>query len=81
MFHVKPEHADTLRRYQRALRQRNAALRQPGADENQVDTFTEPLLVAAEQLSANREAYIESLVPVLSDTLHHLMPGLALTTR
>jgi DNA replication and repair protein RecF len=62
VFHVEPSFVDHWRRYQRALRQRNAALRthQPPA----VVHAWDPELIDAGQLVADyRSRYMETLVP------------------
>ena len=62
VFHVEPSFVDHWRRYQRALRQRNAALRsrQPAS----VVRVWDPELIEAGQLVADyRRRYMEQLVP------------------
>jgi DNA replication and repair protein RecF len=66
VFHVEPSFVDHWRRYQRALRQRNAALRshQPAA----VVRAWDPELIEAGQLVADyRRRYLEQLVPHVAD--------------
>lgn len=62
VFHVEPSFIGHWRRYQRALKQRNAALRaeQPGALVRVWDT---ELIESGEQVAALRQAYVEKLAP------------------
>ena len=76
-FHVKPEYLRSLRGYMRALKQRNAGLKQvagglqpPAA----LVPWTEQLLEAAEVISQHRCAYVAALVPVFLRTLGQLAP-------
>jgi DNA replication and repair protein RecF len=66
VFHVEPSFVDHWRRYQRALRQRNAALRthQPPS----VVHAWDPELIEAGQLVADyRRRYMEQLVPHVAE--------------
>ncbi len=66
VFHVEPSFVDHWRRYQRALRQRNAALRthQPPS----VVRAWDPELIEAGQLVADyRRRYMEQLVPHVAE--------------
>ena len=66
VFHVEPSFVDHWRRYQRALRQRNAALRtlQPAA----VVRAWDPELIEAGQLVADyRSRYMRQLVPHVAE--------------
>jgi len=65
VFHVKPEFLDTWRRYQKALKQRNAALRQGESDE-QVRIWDEPLAEHGESVHEQREAFLEAFLPLFS---------------
>lgn len=62
VFHVEPNFIGHWRRYQRALKQRNAALRaeQPEALVRVWDT---ELVESGEQVAALRQAYVEKLAP------------------
>ncbi len=66
VFHVEPAFMETWQRYQRALRQRNAALRQAQAD-SQVEAWDQELAQTGEALAAQREAYLEQLAGPLAD--------------
>jgi DNA replication and repair protein RecF len=63
VFHVEPEFLNVWRRYQRALIQRNAALRaEMSADA--VASWLPELSSAADQINAYRSRYLERLNPV-----------------
>lgn len=74
VFHVEPRFLDTWRRYDRALRQRNAALRrgQPAL----LDALDPQLLEAGDALGAQREDQAQRLSTRLSDILPTLGPEL-----
>ncbi|MFT3790469.1 MAG: DNA replication/repair protein RecF [Rudaea sp.] len=75
VFHVEHDFAAGMRRYRRALRQRNALLKQEASDE-ELAIWDEELSQAAEPLGRAREAYMErfgrELVPLLDDYLPEL---------
>ena len=60
VFHVEPSFVNQWRRYQRALKQRNTALRAQAADDV-VEAWTPELIVSGEALAAARRRYFESL--------------------
>ncbi|NNF51493.1 MAG: DNA replication/repair protein RecF [Gammaproteobacteria bacterium] len=60
VFHVKPGFLGAWRRYQRALKQRNAALRQ-GLAAERVTAWDPELIVAAQQITGLREDYVAAL--------------------
>jgi DNA replication and repair protein RecF len=64
VFHVEQSFSNDWQRYQRALRQRNAALRagQPGAI---VRAWDQELATSGTSISAARTKYIDTLAPVL----------------
>lgn len=62
VFHVKREFLGQWRRYQRALNQRNAALRSMEA-ESLIHAWNQDLCSAGAQVDALRAAYIEALRP------------------
>ncbi|TVQ47767.1 MAG: DNA replication/repair protein RecF [Gammaproteobacteria bacterium] len=64
VFHVEPSFGETWRRYQRALRQRNAALR--GASARQaVRAWNDTVAELGEQLGGARERYLAAASPGL----------------
>jgi DNA replication and repair protein RecF len=76
-FHVKPEYLLSLREYVRALKQRNAGLKQVSSGAQPpaaLAPWTEQLLAAAEEITAHRVSYIEALEPVFLATLDRLAP-------
>lgn len=60
VFHVKPGFIGAWRRHQRALKQRNAALRQ-GQAAGRVTAWDKELIAAAQQITAYREEYTRLL--------------------
>jgi DNA replication and repair protein RecF len=74
VFHVEPAFVDHWRRYQRALRQRNAALKagQPSAA---VRAWDPELIEAGETVAAYRTRYVTDLGPHLSAVGQRLLGG------
>lgn len=74
MFHVEPDFLPTWRRYQRALKQRNALLkrRAPAA---QLDAWEAELAATGEQLDQRRRAYLAALQPFFEESLRELLPA------
>ncbi|HEX7915568.1 DNA replication/repair protein RecF [Rudaea sp.] len=75
VFHVEPDFAPRMRRYRRALRQRNALLKQAAGDDELL-IWDEELSQAAEPLATAREAYMarfeRELIPLLDGYLPEL---------
>jgi len=67
VFHVEPGFVEAWRRYQRALRQRNAALR-AGMDERSVRAWDGELVTSGVAVAHRRERYIEILRPYVQAT-------------
>lgn len=65
VFHVEPGFVEQWRRYQRALRQRNAALR-AGQSETMVRAWDPELLEAGSSVAEHRERYVERLAPYVA---------------
>lgn len=65
VFHVEPTFLTDWRRYQRALRQRNALLR--SGDLDGLDAWDRELAAAAEPLTEMRRRYFEALQPHLAE--------------
>lgn len=65
VFHVKHSFLETWRNYQKALRQRNAALRQGESDRN-VAIWDEPLAEHGEQVDHDRQAFLDEFLPLFS---------------
>ena len=74
VFHVEPNFVDHWRRYQRALRQRNAALK-AGAAPQVVRAWDPELLEAGLEVARARERYVTSLAPHVAATAERLLDG------
>ncbi len=74
VFHVEPGYLGLWRRYVRALRQRNAALR--SRDAAVLDGLDPVLAQAGERLNEARSAYCDRLAAVLPDCLYDEKPAL-----
>jgi DNA replication and repair protein RecF len=72
VFHVEPTFVEHWRRYQRALRQRNAALRS-GAVPAAVKAWDPELIEAGEAVAASRERYVRVLAPHVAATAERLL--------
>ena len=75
VFHVEHGFLHVWRRCKRALKQRNAALRQHGTV-TEIDVWDEELVLAAGELTQLRLAYFEALCPLISEGLTSLAPEL-----
>src|SRR5512139_1642823 len=72
VFHVEPTFVEHWRRYQRALRQRNAALRAAAAP-TLVRAWDPELIEAGELVAASRARYVEALAPHIAATATRLL--------
>lgn len=72
VFHVKREFLGHWRRYQRALNQRNAALRSHEA-ESLLHAWNHDLCTAGEQVDGLRAAYVEALRPYFEALAHRFL--------
>lgn len=75
VFHVEHDFLGLWRRYQRALKQRNALLRNHSTDD-ELDAWDRELVLAAEPLTLAREAYFERLVVIARTFLLAIVPEL-----
>lgn len=75
VFHVEQAFLPQWQRYQRALRQRNALLRQ-GAGEAQLLPWETQMAQTGEPLDAWRRAYVATLQPRLRHEVQQLVPSL-----
>ena len=75
VFHVEHDFLPVWRRYQRALKQRNALLR-ARADPTELETWDRELARAAEPLVQMRSGYFSALEPWLRALLRDLLPEL-----
>lgn len=73
VFHVEPRFGQTCQRYQRLLKQRNAALKQPmGPD---LSAWDHELAQVGEDIAHFRQAYLQSLMPTLTKVQEKLLPA------
>jgi DNA replication and repair protein RecF len=72
LFHVEPTYLGVLQRYRRALRQRNAALRD-GAAAGALAPWDQEVGEAGEALHGLRERFLEGILPVYADSLGSLL--------
>lgn len=75
VFHVEHDFLVHWRRYQRALKQRNALLRGPATDA-ELNVWDRELGLAAEPLTAMRRRYFAALRPIAEDLLVELLDEL-----
>lgn len=75
LFHVEPDFLSLWQDYHRALKQRNAVLKQGGGGE-MLALWDRKLVAAGEPLTQCRAAYLERLQPLLEATATDLLPGL-----
>jgi DNA replication and repair protein RecF len=68
VFHVKHQFLEVWRSYQKALRQRNAALRQ-GEPEAAVRAWDAELIQHGEQVDMLRTAFLDAYLPLFSSTV------------
>ena len=74
VFHVEPLYLEAWRRYARALKQRNAALRR--GERAVLDSLESVLASAGEAMTSMRLAYVASLSEHLGALISQLSPGL-----
>lgn len=79
LFHVEQEFLSHWRRYARALKQRNALLRQSRTDA-QLDAWEHELALSGEMLTRHREDYVARLQPHLQRLLGELLPAAGAVT-
>ncbi len=82
LFHVEHGYHDTLRRYQRVLSQRNAALKQVGLGlqpPNWVTTWDQEFVSLAAAVSATRGNYLRELRPLLESMTRRLLPSVSIS--
>jgi len=76
VFHVKPEYLRSLRDYLRVLKQRNAALKVGDGASSEIHAWTEQLVVAADAVDQQRDAYLDEFKPSFMDSVARLAPEL-----
>ncbi len=79
-FHVKPLYLENLRKYLRAVKQRNALLKDH-ADAQSLRPWHEEVARLGESVTSDRLAYLEMLLPHFSQVLSELAPELSLEVR
>ncbi|MCC5868970.1 MAG: DNA replication/repair protein RecF [Gammaproteobacteria bacterium] len=79
VFHVEQGFADTWRRYQRLLRQRNSALRS-GVEASALAPWTQALAEAGTVIGAMRDGYVRALAPRVAE-LAQTLAGLRVELR
>ncbi len=77
LFHVEPDFLQLWRRYSRALKQRNALLKQGGAAAS-LDAWDRELGESGELLTLRRRAYLERLQEKAVPLAANIAPGLGL---
>ena len=70
LFHVKPSYIDSWKRFQKLLKQRNAAIRQRSG-RREVQAWDGELATAGEQLDAFRREYIRAFLPEIERLASH----------
>lgn len=70
VFHVEHGFLDEWRRYQRALRQRNAALKR--VDHKNTDIWVPEMAATAQRIDHMRQAYLSTLAPYFQEYVQNL---------
>lgn len=78
LFHVEPEFLQLWRRYLRALRQRNAALRSGSAGDADLAPWESELASSGVAMDAARQASLASLEPAIAELMKRFLPDQAL---
>ena len=78
-FHVKHDYVGVLRRYMRALRQRNALLR--SGDSRTLDTWTDRMIEIGEVVIDTRTEYVQEVNDAVISSAEALAPGLDIRVR
>jgi DNA replication and repair protein RecF len=76
-FHVKPSYLELLRKYLRAVKQRNVLLKDK-AESQTLKPWHEEVARLGESVTADRQNYLEQLLPHFNTILAELAPGLSL---
>jgi DNA replication and repair protein RecF len=72
LFHVEPSYAFEWRRYQRALKQRNAALRSKAAP-NQISVWNEDLIKSCQLINKLRSQFIDNITIKFNELFSYLV--------
>ena len=73
LFHVEPAYLGSLQRYRRALRQRNAALRD-GVDAAGLSAWDREVVETGEDLHQQRDRLLAGVLPFYAESLADLLP-------
>ena len=65
VFHVEPSYSESMRRYRRALQQRNALLKSENPDRSVLAGWDKELIATAQPIADARQAYFRQLQPHL----------------
>jgi DNA replication and repair protein RecF len=76
LFHVEPGFAAAVSRYQRALQQRNGALKQEGLEPRSLAVWNQQLAETGTAVSSFREQHWQLLLPLMCSALTQLLPEL-----
>ena len=79
VFHVEPSYRDDWRRYRRALRQRNVALR--SGDPRMASAWEPDMVEAAASVEAQRVDFLEAVIPAALAIAEQWLPDLDLDWR
>ncbi|WOJ98689.1 DNA replication/repair protein RecF [Congregibacter brevis] len=74
VFHVEHDLREHRQRFQRALTQRNHLLRRGKLERSELEVWTRDLAVHAEQVSAGRERFLDTLRAVFEPIIQELAP-------
>ncbi len=80
LFHVEPGYRGAWQRLNRALKQRNAALRRQLPDA-QVTVWDDELINVTAEVDKMRKTYLEALAPTIEKELEWLLAGRTFTIR
>jgi DNA replication and repair protein RecF len=72
LFHVEPNYLNVVQRYRRALRQRNAALKEAAAP-GILAPWDQEVAEAGEALHQQRSRFLQEILPVYAETLEGLI--------
>ncbi|WP_257386831.1 DNA replication/repair protein RecF [Tahibacter caeni] len=78
LFHVEPEFAEQVRRYRRALKQRNVLLRGGGGAERDLEAWDLELAKSGLAIDGWRRSYLEQVEPVVEELSAIFIPELGM---
>lgn len=73
IFYLSKDYLRVWRQFARVLKQRNAAL-QARCSQDELESWTNELINNGNLLNQARQAYFQNLLPVLTETVQHLLP-------